>query len=438
MKNGIRTVLIIHDELKDRRTLCLSSFLEFCGIWTDEISDSCGEEIVELLDGRYDLSLYLWETEQSMEPDPSWRESVVAINYGDVEQVKDGVCLKTIDKCLEMMEECYDEKDSCDIKTLKKLSEIYLSEQLRIYDYNGKYYFYSKESSQKAYQCYSEAYQKLDDILLNGLNESFIEYAKAYCIKCMHQLALAMKWIQRYDVPRVIETLKDITDNDKKFVSCWYLMGQLSAGERTTYLKFPAVNYYQKCVNEMCQTGRPIIGIEKVYYAMGGYWEKVRRKWNRAIVDYKKAYAANRSSFRALYKIGVYKQETECNYKEALNDYRKILDILNRKTEADYLQPIEAEYIFKTLIRMLDIYMELSEDTQVQAVYQQLKDLNERHKNNRFYPEFYGLTEEAAGFRRLTQERISLKKAEIKVHNYYNGNRKSLNYNYEIRGKNYG
>ena len=429
MKDGIRTVLIIHDELKDRRTLCLSSFLQFCGIWTDSISDSRREEIGELLDGRYDLALYLLEKEQPLELDPVWEDSVTLIDYGEPEQVTDAVCRATIEKCLEMMQESHDKMEQCDIKILEKLSEIYIDEHLRIYDYNGRYYFYSEKSSEEAYNSYWKAYQELTNISPEEGNSGFVEYAKAYCIKCMHQLALPMKWVQRFDVSKVIETLQELVSNDKRFVSCWYLMGQLSVGERTTYLKFPAINYYQKCVSEMRQGRRPIIGIEKVYYAMGNYWEKVRKQWNRAIVNYEEAQAADRYSFRAIYKMGIYKEEEKRNYKGALNDYGRILDILREKQEADYMQPIEAEYIFKTLFRMLCIYMELSEDDQVKATYQQLLNLKEHHDRNKFYLEFYGSSGNAAeGFHELTKNRILLDKAKIKMRNYENGNRKKINY----------
>lgn len=418
MPQQMKTVLIIHDELKTRKALCLSTFFWFCGIWVDQIEADRSRKIEKILDG-YDVVLNLWEEEKEIPQTRSWKEPVVLIDFRkmDAEKEKDS-CEDIINYCLDAVLQAKNWTEDIDFKTMRVLSQIYQQESLRIFDYNGRYYFYDEKLADKSYAHYSSAYGKLKHLNENGLNERMLLYAKAYCIKCMNSLDLLKNNVLAYKVPKVIDALEKAMEGGECPPSYSFLMGQLLLGMEERASRFPAIKYFERCRYEMKKTGNHVLGFGKLYYAMGNYWEKVREQRNQALEAYRCAYEEDDCAFRAVYKLAVY---DESNFEEAEFLYRRILHILENRRLNDCLQPLETEYVYKTLFRLENLYIRNDKRSGVRECCSSIEELYRNHcEKSRFYDEFFDDPESGKNARKLTGSRIQPRQARIKMNNYFN------------------
>lgn len=417
MKSTIKTILIIYDELKAKRTLCLSTFFGFCGIWVDQIESHRGKTAEKLQHG-YDVVLNLWEEEKEIPQEKAWKYPVVLVDFrkSGIETSKES-CADIINYCLDRILQTLEWQEDTDIRTMRKLSIIYQEESLRIYDYNGRYYFYDKEVSAQSYEHYMNAYRRLNGLESAEYNELRILYAKAYCIKCMNSLDSLLGNVLAYNVPKVVSTMVDAIKGEDCSPAYSFLMGQLVLTMESRAERFGANLFFEEALYQMKKSGYPLLGVAKIYYALGNYWEKVREQKDRAIEAYTDSYKNDDFSFRAIYKLARY--ETDADEAELL--YRKILRILDTKEKENYLQPMEAEYVFKALSGLEELYIRRNNNAGVWECCNMIEKLYvENGQNNRFYSEFYGNSDGARRACELTMNRIQSRPARVKMNNYFN------------------
>ena len=417
MAQKMKTILIIHDELKARKALCLSTFFSFCGIWVDQIGADRSRTAEKILDG-YDVVLNLWEEETDVPQKRSWKEPVVLVDFRRMDGGKGAEnCENVINYCLDTVLRDKNWTEDSDFSTMRALSRIYQEESLRIFDYNGRYYFYDKELSDKTYTHYKSTYKKLNLLNPEGMNELMLLYAKAYCIKCMNNLDLLNENVLAYDALKVISAMEEKMEGKDCSPSYSFLMGQLLLNMEELSARFPAVRYFNQCRYEMRKTGNHMLGFGKVYYAIGSYWEKVREQVGRALDAYNYAYEEDDCAFRAIYKLAMY----ELDFEEAEFLYRRILRILENKRLNNCLQPMETEYVYKTLFRLESLYIKNDKRAGVQECCEKIKELYQNHRSrSQFYDEFYDDPESGATARELTGKRILPRQPKIKMNNYFN------------------
>lgn len=90
-------------------------------------------------------------------------------------------------------------------------------------------------------------------------------------------------------------------------------------------------------------------------YRQGRYYEKILEDHGRAEELYTRAYLTNNLEYRAFYKM-ILIAKRKGKYQEAVENCKKIANILNNKKAANYLQPREYEYLFKAYFEMGKIY----------------------------------------------------------------------------------
>lgn len=418
MDGTIKTILIIHDERKARRALCLSTFFGFCGIWVDQIGANQSQIIGNALN-TYDLVLNLWEGQGDIPEERSWKFPVVLVDYGKV--ISDGnseKCETVIQHCLESILSVGEWQEDTDFLTMRKLSAIYQEENLRIFDYNGRYYFYDDTLAKDSYIHYKNAYTKINQLdSEEGLNKLMILFARAYCIKCMNNLDILKGNVLAYNVPRVIAALEEAMAEKEYSPAYSFLMGQLLLTMYERADRFPAVKYFERCRYEMKKSGGQFLGFGKLYYTTGNYWEKVREQRDRALEAYRLAYESDPMAFRAVYKLAFHEQDIE----KAESLYREILHILENKKQENCLQPMETEYVFKSLSKLEDLYIESNNGRGVRECCEEIESLYRNQKEgNLFYKEFYDQQKSADRACELTSGRITPWRAKEKMENYLN------------------
>lgn len=124
-------------------------------------------------------------------------------------------------------------------------------------------------------------------------------------------------------------------------------------------------------------------------YRIGKYFEDVRVDKKMASAFFKRAYATDMQNYRAIYKIAMEERENG-KWRMSLNYFQKILDILECKMKLPVLQPIECAYLYKTNMRMGEIYMKIREYKNALSKFQTAYEFGDMKFNQPFYEWMFG------------------------------------------------
>lgn len=398
-KYPVRTVRIVHDELRGDEYRLLAGYFRLIGIFVCE----CTADEVSEADSEYDAVLKISENADQ------WTSSDKDSNVfdgpwlslrtsGDEQKKYLSDMLETVffqsENILEM------EKDS-----LCKIMNIYIDHSLLKYIYSMNY-FYKVETVING--SFPELAKSYNDLTIweqgQGEQSKYSLYARIDMARILNELCSMSDRERPFDTAKLVAGTQKIMEWDSEYYNVYVLNGFLCDIDIRYHADVPF--YYQKALDKIA--GKPYASY--VYYRLGRYYEKSLQDMKKALEQYRMAYEANNRHYRSIYKIALACKE-ERDYEGACAWYKRIEDILYKKKEKNYLQPIEYEYLFKTFSNMGDIYkMYLSSFYRAAECFEKGIEVVENLDNgkNDFFDSMYG--EDCSEYRKNTLKRLNKKK----------------------------
>lgn len=237
----------------------------------------------------------------------------------------------------------------------------------------------------------------------NGEISRYFFFFRMEIIRCVNETCRFLQKHNFFDTKAVLNYIQDYITRYFEHSNFDILMGMLCELDKQ-YVTDAGRYFYRasegvstKAYGSFC------------YYKLGRYYEKIEGNWERAIGYYQKAYQLNSKSYRILYKIGMY-YEVKKEPQRALDNYKRICEILRDKEERNYLQEKEYEYLYKTYFRMGEISREAKHYGEAIRDYYAIIELNKKlDMPNKIYEEIYGIENEKE-HREATKKRLGLNK----------------------------
>lgn len=145
-----------------------------------------------------------------------------------------------------------------------------------------------------------------------------------------------------------------------------------------------------------------------IYYWLGKQYEAYKANWDDSVKNYEASYR-RKHKYKNIYKIATARRVAG-EYKQAIDSFNCIINMLKEKIKLNMLDPLEIEYYFKSKAMISTIYfndlknylgaIEYGED--LFRSYGKL--INEDH----YYTQFYGASAES--YQRLTRQRLDTKR----------------------------
>lgn len=260
-------------------------------------------------------------------------------------------------------------KDSDEQEQIKQIASAYTESSLFYYLYNKgnlkfveEYYPLSDEeynveqSRQQAFEKTLHAFQKCHDILENNVEQCGSPYYRFARVKLRYKIN-DMRDIQGsgylYSTEYMLEQLQTIIKEEPEFIRAYYLYGHICAGERKTL--WAAQEYYEKAIRILDESDPENLDRNFLYYQMGRYFEKKRKRIEQAVFCYEQAHACEPKEFRTLFKLAV-AAKNEGAYRKAVDICNEIIRIILNGYVMKKLMPKEQIYVYKCFRLMGDTF----------------------------------------------------------------------------------
>ena len=224
---------------------------------------------------------------------------------------------------------------------------VYINNELWNVSLLGKYFYIAEEAEQ---------YQEITGKYRNSIAEFFEILQQKECEwgdeKFLHLQYSALNLIYEgnlycirnnrtliYNPNGLVQICKKMLNNGRGAIRLQESLNLLLAQVFDDILKDPnlAYEYYLPA----CQDYNAY-----AYYRKGIYWQDYAEDYENAIKYYTKSVYIYPEYYRAWYRMGrCYMLKNRC--KEALDIFRNVGQILKPRLEADYVRPMEIEYLFK-------------------------------------------------------------------------------------------
>ena len=393
MENSlIGAVKIVHDEMCGGEYRLLADFFRLVGSYVCNcelkpeegsasfdvvilIKKNLGEQIVRSFQEKY-------ETVIELDPIESMNDNQVKKSY--------------LAKCLS---EIYDRKKQKwdntvalekEMEILKSISELYVEYGLMQARCSGYYLFAYEDIVREAQQQYVDAYVAMidmhDTIIGEGVSKYF-SFAKLNIAKWLNETCYFLNQSFLLDTKKMMDGAEKLRGEDPSFSNVYILQGLIV--EMEPKYRWDAEGYYKNAI--MSIGDKPFANY--VYYLMGRFCERIKGEWNEAKEYYEKSVKANNYEYRAIYKLAMY-HENNGNYDSAVDKYRFILNILQKKIRNNYLQQKEYEFYYKSSYNLGMICEKQGRNAEAIEVYNDIIDMLEgmmsKEKPNRLYEEIFG------------------------------------------------
>lgn len=350
-KERIRCITIVHPLSEIRIYRILSAFYRFIGIfvceniagreygddtdWLYKIEEG-GEESKELLNQSIKLSLQ--EMKDLLDEDSEDVLYKIANIFEQYDLMRASYAIEYFGNCgktyiYEQMMKAH-EKFECALRMLQEI------EDNKETDISALIYIWAAKSNCKRRM--NEIYTIIWNAIKSGL------YGRGMQYEMRERL-----WEKHYfNHEEINQDIIKILDNDPQNYGAYAIRG--FAMEIDDDLKVDSVKDIMKAVQ--------LIGNKSytsyLLFRIARYCEHIRPNLNEKIKYYEAAWKVDPNNYRSIYKLAVNAQNHNY-YKEAIDLWKNILEILERKKDLPCLQPIECAYIFKTYRNLGKLYIRL-------------------------------------------------------------------------------
>lgn len=288
-------------------------------------------------------------------------------------------------------------EDKCLIETdtsasLKFVYDVFRENQLALHEYNCDYYFFDKDVNQSAYEAYDKAVRSMDNYLNSDVVADTdidilrLQYAKYYLEKRKLEKLKDLDNEIKDEIEDIFGKLLELLRKDEQFVSVYMLIGDaliLNLANTNTAMDYYN-KYFMKAQKNRCASA--------VYYRCGRVLEIRSGGLKRAYKAYYLSNNIDHNNYRAAYKLALYYTIVEDDTDKVLELYGKIINTLTDLQMTGYIQPIEIEYLFKTLFICGKYYVEYLKSYSVALPYFERTEklMNIRLADLKFLQEMYG------------------------------------------------
>lgn len=335
--------------------ICFSHFFELCGIM---VKSSKIEEDNTLNPIVSEIFQKLLKIEKDGgEHHPEFIEINPYKKDGQEGQLTDDseICKNTVMQALKKLKDAGMLGDA-EHAALELVAKVYGDFNLRLHEYNSKYYWYDPDVARQTYYAFAAAEKRLFWLLkvnygkLDTEGYMIIRYARCYCARRAMEMEKAMEKVSRYSARLVFEDLKEITEKLPEFITVYLLMGHVA--EINGNDREQGIRYYRMFI-EKCREKQ---FCSEAYYRLGKIYEAKHRK-EKAQECFKQSLECNPNNYRSMYKIGEYLELNCGKFFAARKMYEKIEEMLKILKEQKEMQPIELEYLFKIYFRCGRLYL---------------------------------------------------------------------------------
>lgn len=397
-KYPVRTIKIVHDELRGDEYRLLAGYFRLIGVFVCDCT-ARGELSVNT---EYDAVLRVSENVTEcviVGNEDNGVFDIPVLSLQESKEKKAGYLLDLLERVFFAYEKTWEQE------ALKKIADIYIEHSLLKYIYSINYFYREEKVIKESFRELAESYNALtiwEQSL--GKESKYSLYARIDMARILNELCNMSGWERPFDTAKLVAGTQKIIGIDNAFYNVYVLNGFLC--DIDNRYRSDVQFYYQKALEMI--GGKPYASY--VHYRLGRYYEKKLDDKKKALEQYVNAYEANHQHYRSIYKIALsYKAEQK--YDEACILYQKIIDILFFKTEKNYLQPIEYEYLFKTYTNMGDIYkIYLHSFNKAAYCFEKGIEIIEKlsKEKNEFFESMYGT--EKGDYRDFILKRLDKKK----------------------------
>lgn len=398
----LKAVKIIHNILTRIDFCFLAEFFRLAGIY-----------VVECIKGDDDISPFQ-DTENCYDVTIStcgdesttgnkfisfrmWTDKLLANGLGTgqkKDEQKKALKLVLDDICQAIKAEALSEK-------WKPIIEAYVENELLLHSMNLQYYI--KKPSfpvEKAQAAFFSAYEFLDAQGQTG-NKN-IDYARLFCMVKVNLSCSFMDQMYGFPVENLGNECLEYVKKYPDFSNMKVLLG-LCFEYEPIYAPM-AIQAFEAALpseNMFCYASH-------IYYWLGKQCEIYERKRSESARNYRESYE-KKHKFKNMYKLAII-ERNKGNYEEAIEYFRRIIGKLERKLEANFADPLELEYYFKSYAMIAIIYYSDLEDyySAVKNADGLLRQYDSIVDNNLFYNYFYG--KNASQYKILTKRRFEIKR----------------------------
>lgn len=265
--------------------------------------------------------------------------------------------------------------------------DIYVENNIMLHSLSLQYYpkrasFAVGEAEKVFVSCYYEIGKYIEEQELSQI-DYHTEYAHLWCAVKANNACKFQKQELDFSIPDLEQKCMSLVDRYPDFNNAQVLLGLLYAND-------------EKHISDSIYRFENVLKLEEIhsYTASIAYWlgkgnEAYKANQEQAEIRYNQAYNLNHS-YRSYYKIA-FMEKKKGNYVDAFNKYEKLVERLLKKGIMD---PIEAEYVYKSLHHMVDIAYKYMENCQQKVILAGKKALEFRKSldtNAHFlYHDLYG------------------------------------------------
>lgn len=276
-------------------------------------------------------------------------------------------------------------------EALSFIAKLYAKYSILINEYNCQHYFFNRDVIQSA----RLAFQKMESRLFAEYQHAyiksseerekipFIQFARCYCAGRMLEIEDSLSLTSRFDFYKVINILDVLTRKNPKFLAGYYLQGQLFEKKKKWGKAYG-------CYREFLEYNKNGLILGDVDYRLGKMVEELENL-KQANPHYEKSYQAD-GNYPALYKMGLYEEFVQKDYRKAEKMYLDMIDNLQSLLESGEMQPQDLEYLFKLYFRCGRLYLRRLPDMQKAQFYfrkaEEIEDI--KIEQMKFMKLFYG------------------------------------------------
>lgn len=280
----------------------IAGYLRFIGIFVSQRTGRYREKISK---GEFDICIEYEKLETlNIETEKASEEK------------KESILLREVNRIIS--------NDSKEGIILDKLVDIYVQEKLLIMSYITHNYMDEIEMLRKACDNYINAYNKIRDLKSenNGSND-YVQYAKYYCAEKINKIygRILGEFDLEFQTKDLLEEMDALINEYEDFYNIYVLQGLLCNIDIVYRNRTPA--YFEKAIEQMESKNIEVLSF--VYYREGLFFQRIQKNEKYAHIFFKKAEASVDNNYRALYKVAIYKEKVEKQYKTAEEMFERVL-----------------------------------------------------------------------------------------------------------------
>lgn len=252
--------------------------------------------------------------------------------------------------------------------------DIYVENNIMLHSLSLQYYpnrvsFAAGEAEKVFVSCYNEISKYIEG-LDSAQKDYHMEYAHLWCAVKANNACKFQRQELYFSISDLKQQCMSLVNSYPEFNNARVLLGLCYE---------PANEYISECVNSLeraLESEKENPYAASIAYWLGKRYEGYEANQKQAEARYNDAFKIKKS-YRSYYKIACIEKKKE-NYEVAFNKFETLVEWLSLKKDYGIMDPIEADYMYKSLHHMADIAYQYMENCQQKVIWAGKKALELR------------------------------------------------------------